>query len=94
MGSLRARHRNLSFSSLNDIALDAEGNILVVDHDSKRVLKVTPDGKTSVFAGTGELKGIQRFERRRRAGNRSSVELPRLASPQARTTRSTSPTAT
>ena len=47
---------DLSFSSLNDIALDAEGNILVVDHDSKRVLKVTPDGKTSVFAGTGELR--------------------------------------
>ena len=47
---------DLSFSSLNDVALDAQGNILVVDHDANRVFKVTPDGKISLFAGTGQLR--------------------------------------
>ena len=45
-----------SFSSLNDVALDAQGNILVVDHDADRVFKVTPDGKISLFAGTGQQR--------------------------------------
>ncbi len=45
-----------SFSSLNDIALDAEGNILVVDYDSNQVFKVTRDGNISVFAGTGQQR--------------------------------------
>ena len=45
-----------SFSSLNDIALDAEGNILVVDYDSNRVFKVTRDGNISVFAGAGQQR--------------------------------------
>ncbi len=47
---------DLSFSSLNDIALDAEGNILVVDSDSNRVYRVTRDGNISVFAGTGRQR--------------------------------------
>ena len=47
---------DLAFSSLRDVALDAQGNILVVDHDSNRVLRVTPDGKISLFAGTGQLR--------------------------------------
>ena len=47
---------NLSFSSLRDVALDAQGDILVVDHDSHRVYKVTRDGNISVFAGTGQLR--------------------------------------
>ena len=47
---------DLSFSSLNDIALDAEGNILVVDYDSNQVFKVTRDGNISVFAGTGQQR--------------------------------------
>ena len=47
---------DLSFSSMNDVALDAEGNMLVVDHDSIRIFRVTPDGRISVFAGTGHLR--------------------------------------
>ncbi|MYC80972.1 MAG: trypsin-like serine protease [Acidobacteria bacterium] len=47
---------DLSFSSLRDVALDAQGDILVVDHDSNRVYKVTRDGNISVFAGTGQLR--------------------------------------
>ena len=46
----------LSFSRLGDITLDAQGNILVVDRDSNRVFKVTPDGKITVFAGTGQQR--------------------------------------
>ena len=45
---------DLSFSSLRDVALDTQGNILVVDHDSNRVYTVTRDGNISVFAGTGQ----------------------------------------
>ncbi|MDE2757300.1 MAG: trypsin-like serine protease, partial [Acidobacteriota bacterium] len=45
---------DLSFSSLGDVALDAQGNILVVDYDSNRVYQVTRDGTISVFAGTGQ----------------------------------------
>ena len=47
---------DISLSSLRDVALDAQGNILVVDYDSLRVFKVTPDGTVSVFAGTGQLR--------------------------------------
>ena len=47
---------DLSFSNLRDVALDAQGDILVVDQDSNRVYKVTRDGNISVFAGTGQLR--------------------------------------
>ena len=47
---------DLSFSSLNDVALDSQGNILVVDYDSNQVFKVTRNGKISVFAGTGQQR--------------------------------------
>ena len=47
---------DLSFSSLRDVALDTQGNILVVDYDSNRVLKITPEGELSVFAGTGQQR--------------------------------------
>ena len=47
---------DLSFSSLNDLVLDAQGNILVVDYDSNQVFKVTRDGNLSVFAGTGQQR--------------------------------------
>ncbi len=46
----------LSLSSPRDLVLDAQGNILVVDHDSYQVFKVTRDGKISVFAGTGKQR--------------------------------------
>ena len=47
---------DLAFSNLRDVALDAQGDILVVDQDSNRVYKVTRDGNISVFAGTGQLR--------------------------------------
>ena len=50
---------NLDFSLSfydSDVALDAQGNILVTAPDSYRVFKVTPDGKISVFAGTGQRR--------------------------------------
>ena len=39
---------------IDDIAIDAQGNILVAVGDLHQVLKVAPDGTVSVFAGTGE----------------------------------------
>ena len=47
---------DLSFSSLNDVSIDAQGNILVVNYDSNQVFKVTRDGNLSVFAGTGQQR--------------------------------------
>ena len=38
---------------IDDIAIDAQGNILVAVADLYQVLKITPDGTVSVFAGTG-----------------------------------------
>ena len=38
----------------DDIAIDAQGNILVAVGELHQVFKVTPDGTVSVFAGTGE----------------------------------------
>ena len=46
----------LSLSSPRDLVLDAQGNILVVDHNSYQVFKVTRDGKISLFAGTGKQR--------------------------------------
>ncbi len=39
--------------AIDDIAIDAEGNILVAVGDLHQVFKVAPDGTVSVFAGTG-----------------------------------------
>ena len=44
---------------IDDIAIDAQGNILVAVSDSYQVLKVAPDGDISVFAGTGEKRDYQ-----------------------------------
>ena len=38
---------------IDDIAIDAQGNILVAVTDFYQVLKIAPDGQVSVFAGTG-----------------------------------------
>jgi DNA-binding beta-propeller fold protein YncE len=43
-------------SALSDpvsVAIDSSGNVYIADQGSYRVLKVTPDGTLSVFAGTG-----------------------------------------
>ena len=39
-----------------DIAIDAQGDILVAVPDFYQVLKVAPDGTISVFAGTGRRR--------------------------------------
>ena len=39
--------------AIDDIAIDAQGNILVAVTDFYQVLKIAPDGTVSVFAGTG-----------------------------------------
>ena len=44
---------------IDDIAIDTQDNILVAVADSYQVLKVTPDGDVSVFAGTGEQRDVQ-----------------------------------
>ena len=44
---------------IDDIAIDAQGNIFVAVSDSYLVLKVAPDGDVSVFAGTGERMDYQ-----------------------------------
>lgn len=41
---------------IDDIAIDAQGNILVVVRNLYQVLKVAPDGTVSVFAGTGRQR--------------------------------------
>ena len=40
--------------SIDDIAIDTQGNILVAVADFYQVLKIAPDGTVSVFAGTGQ----------------------------------------
>ena len=42
--------------AIDDIAIDAQGNILVAVSDFYQVLKVAPDGTISVFAGTGRQR--------------------------------------
>ena len=42
--------------AIDDIAIDARGNILVAVTDFYQVLKIAPDGTVSVFAGTGRQK--------------------------------------
>ena len=41
---------------IDDIAIDAQGNILVAVTDLYQVLKIAPDGQVSVFAGTGRQR--------------------------------------
>ena len=41
---------------IDDIAIDAQGNILVAVTDLYQVLKIAPDGTVSVFAGTGRQR--------------------------------------
>ena len=41
---------------IDDIAIGSRGNILVAVTDLYQVLKITPDGQVSVFAGTGRQR--------------------------------------
>jgi hypothetical protein len=42
------------FSRLSDIAVDLEGNAYVTDRDNHRVRKISPDGRVTTLAGSGE----------------------------------------
>ena len=42
--------------AIDDIAIDARGNILVAVTDLYQVLKIAPDGTVSVFAGMGRQR--------------------------------------
>jgi len=42
------------FDNPNGIAVDKDGNVFVADWDRDQIKKITPDGKVSVYAGTGE----------------------------------------
>lgn len=44
--------------SPQDVAVDASGNLYIANADANDVLKVTPDGTLSVFAGTGAVGGF------------------------------------
>ncbi len=41
------------FSSLEGVAIDTSGNIIVVDRDNHRIRSISPDGMVSTFAGGG-----------------------------------------
>ena len=53
--SARGQETSFDFSLTHqsDVAVDGQGNILVSESDAHRVLKITPDGEVSIFAGTG-----------------------------------------
>jgi sugar lactone lactonase YvrE len=42
------------FDNPYGIAVDRSGNVFVADWDKDQIKKISPDGKVSVFAGTGE----------------------------------------
>jgi serine/threonine-protein kinase len=44
----------VSFPHPGDVAIDASGNSYVADTYGNRIIKVTPAGETTVFAGTGQ----------------------------------------
>jgi len=44
----------IAFPHPADVATDASGNSYVADRYENRILKVTPAGETTVFAGTGQ----------------------------------------
>ncbi len=46
----------LSGASIDDIAIDTQGNIFVSVDDFHQVLKIAPNGDIAVFAGTGEQR--------------------------------------
>jgi trimeric autotransporter adhesin len=57
-----------------DIAVDSAGNIYVADRDNNRICKVTPDGKITNIAGTGQ-KGF--------SGDSGPATAAQLSSPGA-----------
>ena len=56
--------------AIDDIAIDAQGNILVAVRDFYQVFKIAPDGTISVFAGTGRQREFLGPGRRRRPCSR------------------------
>jgi sugar lactone lactonase YvrE len=44
---------DISFGTLSGLAVDPAGNVFISDQAAHVVYKVTPDGKASIFAGTG-----------------------------------------
>jgi uncharacterized protein (TIGR03437 family) len=44
----------LELSAPAGLAVDASGNLLIVEQDKSRVLKITPSGTVTTFAGTGQ----------------------------------------
>ncbi len=44
---------NAQLNSPRDVAVDSTGNVFVLDSGNNRVLKITPDGRIALFAGTG-----------------------------------------
>ena len=45
-----------SLTHQSDVAVDGQGNILVSEITANRILKITPDGQVSIFAGTGRQR--------------------------------------
>jgi gliding motility-associated-like protein len=53
-----ARIPNVSFSTATGVAFDGQGNIYIADWGANRIIKITPAGQISIFAGsTGGAPG-------------------------------------